>query len=118
MQYELYSKDKQDFIYYHVTTDNIKTILFYIFNDDSNHSYIIIDNYVVNPINYRRLGFDDMPTEREHRDLIFNCKQNKHIDFYIEQGVPQEKILDLAYQSAKEETDFYFMKLNEYDKNY
>ena len=116
MQYELYSKDKQNFLYYHMTTDNIKTILFYMFNDNSNHDYIIVDNYEIIPINYRLLGFKEMPTEDEHRKLIFECKQNKYIDFYIEQGIAQEKIPDLAIKSAKEETDFYFIRLHEFDK--
>lgn len=116
MQYELYSKDEKNFLYYHITTNSIKIILFYMFNDDSNHDYIIIDNYDAYPMNYRLLGFKKKPTEKEHRKLIFECKQNKYIDLYTEQGVETEKIVDLAVQSAKDETDFYFTRLREFSE--
>ena len=118
MQYELYSKDEQGFLYYHITTDNIKTVLFYMFNDDSNHNFIIIDNYDVYPMNYRLLGFKEMPTEDEHKKLIFECKQNKYIDLYFEQGIDAEKIADLAIQSAQDETNIYFIRLHEFDEEW
>ena len=118
MQYELYSRDEHQSVYYHITTNDIKTILFYMLNNDSNHNYIIIDNYEVFPINYRLLGFKKMPTEDEHRKLVFECKQNKYVDFYIEQGAEQENIPNLAIKSAKDETDFYFMRLHEFDEEW
>lgn len=118
MQYELYSRDEQNDLYYHITTNDIKTILFYMFNDDCNHQFIIIDNYDVSPINYRILGFKEKPTQEEHEQLIFECKQQKYIDFYMEQGFEKEKICNLAINSAKEETNFYFIRINEFLDDY
>lgn len=118
MQYELYSKNEEDIFCYHITTNDIKTILFYIFNDDDKSNYIIIDNYDVKPINYRLLGFKQKPTEEEHRKMIFECKQVKYIDFYFEQGMAKEKISQLSIKSAKQETDFYFMRLNQINEEY
>ena len=74
MQYELYSKDEQNNFYYHIATNSIKTILFYIFENDNGHNFIIIDNYDTQPINYRLLGFKQVPTVSELRNIIYECK--------------------------------------------
>ena len=114
MQYELYSKDEQNNFYYHMTANDIKTVLFFILKNDDEREFIIIDNYDIQPINYRLLGFKQEPTGVEHKTLIYECKLLKYIDCYVEQGIDKDKVYDLSVKSAKKETAFYFMKINEF----
>lgn len=116
MQYELYSKDFQNDNYsYHLTTNDMDTILYYIFKDKTNENFIVIDNYAIMPINFSLLGFERMPTLQEHRKIIFECKLSKCMDYYIEQGLSVEEINDILISSAEKETDFYFKRIYEFD---
>ena len=102
---------------YHLSTNDIKTILYYMLNDKTKPKFIIIDNYELTPINFHLLGLNTAPTPEEHRNLIFSCKFEKFLDCYFEQGYSPEKIIDLAEKNAKQETDFYFQRINEFNDN-
>ena len=50
MQYELYSMDKcenYEVFFYHLSTNSIKAVFFYIYQVDTEKKYIIVDNYSV-----------------------------------------------------------------------
>ncbi len=117
MQFELYSKESQNNGYsYHLATNDVDTVLFYILGDELEREFLIIDNYEILPIDYRLLGLKQKPTLSEHRKIVLECKIAKYIDYYIEQGISIEEINDLSISSAEKETEFYFVRLNEFTK--
>lgn len=116
MQYELYSKDFLNIGYsYHLSTNDMDMVLYYISKDKMNKNFIVIDNYDIMPINFSLLGFEQMPILQEHRKIILECKFSKHVDCCIEQGMPIEEINDKAINFAEKETDFYFKRIYEFD---
>ena len=109
MQYELYSKDKcgkDEMYFYHLSTNSIKTIFFYIHQIDTNKQYIIVDNYADKPLNYRMLGLKRILNNAEYEEMLFECKKVKYINIFIDQNYTIDEIYDLCLASARKETDF------------
>ncbi len=109
MQYELYSMNKcgnEEIYFYHLSTNSIKTIFFYIQQIDTNKKYIIVDNYADNPLNYRMLRLEKAINKAEYEEILFECKKVKYIDIFIDQNYSIDEIYDLCLASARKETAF------------
>ena len=113
MQYELYSMDKCENIdtyFYHLSTNSIKTVFFYIYRVDTEKKYIIVDNYSDNPLNYRMLKLGNTLNETKYKDMLFECKKVKYIDILIEQNYSIDEIDRMCISAAQKETDYLLKK--------
>ena len=130
MKYELYEQiqhNRNKVTFYKFETDNLISLSSYMENHPlANHSkYIVIKNDAPKPLNYTLLGFTNKPTEKEHYDIILECKlakeycrQIKEIDFddnYLNYETT-EKLSTNIFSIAKLYTDFYFEKYNHNNK--
>lgn len=114
MQYELYSIDKcknDDIYFYHLSTNSIKTIFFYIHQADTKKNYIIVDNYSDNPLNYIMLKIEKTLNKIDYEKMLFECKKVKYMDIFIDQNLTIDKIDYLSVLSARKETDFLLSSL-------
>lgn len=109
MQYELYSIDKckgNDVYFYHLSTNNISTVFFYIHQVKPHKKYIIIDNYSNAPLDYIKLTLKKPLNKNEYEKMLFECKKAKYTDIYIDQNLSIDDIYNLSLSSAKTEIDF------------
>ncbi len=109
MQYELYSTDKSEngYVYfYHLSTNNITTLFFYIYQIKIDKKYIIVNNYSDTPLDYKRLRLKKPLNKIEYEKMLFECKKAKYMDIYIDQKLSIDDIYKLSLSSAKTETDF------------
>lgn len=114
MQYELYSIDKcknDDIYFYHLSTNSIKTIFFYIHQADTKKNFIIVDNYSDNPLNYRMLKLEKTLDKTDYENMLFECKKVKYMDIFIDQNLTIDTIDYLSVSSARKETDFLLSSL-------
>lgn len=127
MRYELYKQithNGDSVVFYVIESNHLQSILTYIEDFSLNHTvkYLIIDNETSNPINYKQLGFNSPPTEKEHYRTIYECKLAKE---YYHQIIESEdnNNFSLNYEFAKSlsnnilaiaelQTSLYFEKYN------
>ncbi len=108
MQYELYSMDKCgncEVFFYHLSTNSIKAVFFYIYQVDAEKKYIIVDNYSDSPLNYRMLKLEKPLNKAEYKKFLFECKKVKYIDILFEQNYSIEETDKLYLALAQKETD-------------
>lgn len=121
MQYELYSIEKcgkDEVYYYHLSTDNIKTVFFYINQVDNDKKYILIDNYSNSPLDFRMSGLDKSLNKDEYEEMLLECKKVKYIEIFTELNYSIDEMTDLYLYSAKKETDFILNEQNNEELSY
>ena len=124
MQYELYEQltnNGQRIVSFCIESNNILAISSYMdkFVLDNKSKYIVVNNTPTKPINYLQLGFDHPPTEKEHYDIILECKlakerfrritENDFDEYYLYNDLSM-RFADNIYSVAKLQTDVYFAK--------
>lgn len=126
MQYELYKRitvREQDIILFIIESNSLPSVISYIeiFPLDCNSKYIILNNSPTHAIDYSQLGFEDVPTEENLYEIIFDCKlakeqhlEIKKIDFdkhYLKNEILTEISYNIFYV-AKLQTEIYFDNYN------
>ena len=130
MQYELYEQvlcNEHRVIFFLFESNNLLAVSSYIesFPTDNNSKYIIVNNSPTNPLDYLKIGFENLPTEENLYDIIFDCKLAKEQHHQIKESDFDEcylnselttKISNSIFSVAKLQTEIYFEKYNKIKK--